>query len=191
MMLSGAPVQGLHESTRIIGIDPSFTSCGVSDGTNHITIATHSREVEASSESINRRCSEICKAIAEFIDNRDVVLFVEAPAFGQARGASHLYELGWLMHDLHCLLPTQTYGDVLSVNEVNPATLRKWATGKGNAPKDEMKLRAFKKFGVEFERDPGCDKLFAFLLVKYGDAVISGKIVHSESPPRGKKRRAT
>lgn len=169
----------------IVGIDPSFTSCGVSDGNRHITICTKPVEGATQAASIDRRCMTIVEQIAEFIGANNAHVYIEGPAFGQQRGASHLYELGWLMRDLYCGLHTETAGNVLSITEVNPSTLRKWATGKGNTPKAEMKLRVFKKFGVEFEDDPGCDKLFAFLLARYGMAHRGGEIDHKPAAKRG------
>lgn len=44
---------------------------------------------------------------------------------------------------------------------VTPASLKKWATGKGNADKVQMGVAALKRFGREFPNDNECD---AFLL---------------------------
>jgi hypothetical protein len=184
----------------VIGIDPSFTACGVSDGEQHIVITTKPRDDQDAAANLRRRSSEIVKAINEFIGDRECHIFIEA-AMSTSRDAMHLYELGWLMNDLHSDLRTQfgstrvqMWKSILSVREVPIATLRKWATGKGNAPKDVMKLAVYKKFGVEFDRDPGCDKLFAFLLAQYGRAVLAGDIQEVLKVRRGQgvaaKRRA-
>lgn len=40
---------------------------------------------------------------------------------------------------------------------VNPMTLKKYTTGKGNAKKEDMKLAAFKLYGREFKNNDECD----------------------------------
>lgn len=47
------------------------------------------------------------------------------------------------------------YGTPYAV--VPPATLKKFATGKGNADKTAMALAAYKRAGVEFATDDECD----------------------------------
>jgi len=179
----------------VIGIDPSFRGCGVSDGAHHLVVKTEPQDTDPNqAAAITRRRREILAAIADWMNvhhpnAEDVVLYIEAPAFGQASQASHLYELGWLMHGFHHTLHHLISGDIVKVVEVSTTALRKWATGKGNTPKDGMKLAVYKKFGIEFEQDPGCDKLFAFLLCKFGEGVEAGEIDFSASKLRGQKTR--
>lgn len=176
----------------VIGLDPSFTAFGVSDGVNHGVIKTAPRDSDPTqAASIQRRCREIVRALDKWgVQNHpvdDLVYYIEAPSFGSASMASHLYELGWLMSEIH-----GSVGQYIEkVVEVPPTTLRKWATGKGNTKKDAMKLAVYKKFGVEFENDPGCDKLFAFLLCKFGEAVEAGEVEFKPSSLRGQNRRKT
>jgi crossover junction endodeoxyribonuclease RuvC len=183
-----------ESALRVIGIDPSFRACGLSDGTHHFIVKTLPEDSDATqAASITRRCNLIIEAAGDWLNayhrGEKVALYIEAPAFGQASQASHLYELGWLMYHLHSTLARMVAGEVVKVVEVSTTALRKWATGKGNTPKDSMKLAVFKKFGVEFDQDPGCDKLFAFLLCKYGEAVERGEITFAASAKRGAKHR--
>jgi crossover junction endodeoxyribonuclease RuvC len=182
-------------NVTVIGIDPSLRACGVSDGTNHLVIKTEKREEDhTQAADLKRRCQEIISGILAWLAKHGhtdppLAIYVEAPAFGVASMANHLYELGWLMYRIHNL--TESFG--IRIVEVPPATLRKWATGKGNTPKDAMKLAVFKKFGIEFEDDAGCDKLFAYLLAKFGEAVETGELKFEPSAKRGdkhKKKRA-
>lgn len=175
----------------VIGIDPSFTSCGVSDGVSHLIVKTEPRDSDPTqADAILRRCGEIIDGISGLIlgqhKGEPVTIYIEAPAFGQQSQASHLYELGWLMRELYRM--HGRFG-VMKIAEVSPTELRKWATGKGLIKKDEMKLAVFKKFGIEFEKDPGCDKLFAYLLCKFGEAVERGDVAFKPSAKRGEKRR--
>lgn len=183
----------------IIGIDPSFRGCGVSDGKTHFVIATEKGgEEETHGDDLKRRCREITQKLlhwvateyniaTEYHDAAHVVFYVEGPSFNSEKQGSGLYGVGWQMASLHAL--ADELGSRLV--EVPPATLKKWATGKGNTPKDAMKLAVYKRFGVEFENDLKCDKLFAFLLAKFGEAVESGVTTFAPSPKRGDKRRKT
>jgi len=47
---------------------------------------------------------------------------------------------------------------------VHPATVKKWATGKGNSKKPEMQAEAGRRAGREFDSDDEAD---AFLLMAY------------------------
>jgi len=51
---------------------------------------------------------------------------------------------------------------------VNPSTLKKFATGKGNCDKPAMILQAYKEFGIEFTCNDECD---AFWLAQVGRAM--------------------
>lgn len=177
----------------VVGIDPSFRAFGISDGHYHWVIETQKGAAEATqADDIYRRVRSIVGQFMNWIgqqhNGEHLVFYIEAPAFGAApKTGSHLYELGWLMCEL------KRYEDVYSpkirVVEVPPTTLKKFASGKGNTKKDEMKLAVYKRFGVEFDDDPGCDKLFAFLLHKFGTAVESGEIMFTPSAKRGDKRK--
>ncbi len=57
---------------------------------------------------------------------------------------------------------------------ITPASVKKYATGKGNADKTAMALAAFKRAGVEFGDDNQCDAwwLRAMALDYYGSPVV-------------------
>jgi hypothetical protein len=178
--------------TVVIGIDPSFTACGISDGERHEIIKTIPNDAQNAVDNLRRRSIEVCEGIIDFVGDRHVHLFIEAAMLtAHGDGAHHLYELGWLMNDIHHLVPSEIVGGVFSIHEVPSATLRRWSTGNGNTAKAEMKLRVFRNFGVEFERDPGCDKLFAYLLARYGRALLMGEITHEAPKRRGAGKTAS
>lgn len=171
----------------VIGIDPSFTGCGISDGVRHEIISTKPAEGEDQITGLRRRCDEIVDGIARFVgDTVAPHIFIEAPMMAApAHGGSHLFDLGWLMHDIMTCVPSVVVGGA-TFTLVPILAVKKFASGKGNTKKDEMKLAVFKKWGVEFERDPGCDKLHAFVLHKYGQAVLSGELAAPVIKRRGK-----
>lgn len=162
---------------KVIGIDPSLTGFGVSDGERHEVFSS------SVSDSLRDRTTKLGARVVDFSPAYDDALWVvEAPSFGSV---GHLYEVGWLM----CEIYRAAVLVGAKIIEVSPSTLKKFATGKGNTKKDEMKLKVFRKWGIEFEKDPGSDKLFAYCLWRYGMAVVAGEIVHTPSAPRGAKRK--
>jgi Holliday junction resolvasome RuvABC endonuclease subunit len=182
----------------VVGIDPSFTALGISDGLEHAIISAP-KGVDTTDRAGNTRmrAHELSRDVAAWVKARyfaacaradaglAVDVYIEAPMLSSlGGGASHLYELGWLMNDLYRAIEAEIPQQVI-VREVASATVRKFATGKGNTPKTQMSLAVFKRFGVEFDRDPGCDKLFAFCLQRYGEAVARGDVVFIGSARRG------
>lgn len=55
--------------------------------------------------------------------------------------------------------------------QIPPMTLKKYASGKGNAKKQEMLLQIYKNWGVEFNDDNAAD---AYALARLGRDLISG-----------------
>jgi Holliday junction resolvasome RuvABC endonuclease subunit len=159
-----------------------MTSYGVSNGTLH-----HRVETPAGLPSLTRARSifAIIRQIIADTPGDTMVFVVEGAAFGMA-SASAQVDAGYLM--AHFDLLAEEYGATVYV--VPPSTLKKFVTGKGNTPKAEMALRVFKKWKIEFDRDPGCDKLMAYCLHRYGVALLAGEIEHAAPKPRGQGRHA-
>ncbi len=179
------------------GIDPSLTGFGISDGDRHEVFSTDAGSpLWARSSFLTTAVRQYVgeqTAFAEYLGDQLAVMvspperhfFIEGPSFGSPRGASHLFEVGWLMCDLDRL--ARFMGAQVTI--VQPSTLRKFVTGKGNAPKETLALRCFKRWGVEIENDRGFNKLEAYCLHRYGLAVLAGEIVHAEIAKRGAGRR--
>lgn len=167
-------------------------SFGVSSHKEQIIIKTEPSDLETPSGNLLRRCQEIIAKLVIFIRNNyspddEILVVVEAPVLNAMGGAHHPYECGWLYNDLYRSLPAML-DNKLHIIEVPTSSLRKWATGKGNTPKDQMKLEVYKKFGKEFELDSGCDKLMAWLCYKYGVALLEGTAEHTPMKRRGLKK---
>lgn len=175
---------------KVCGIDPSLRGCGVASSKEQIVIKTEPSDLETPSGNLLRRCQEIVAKLVIFINRNyspddEILVVIEAPVLNAMGGAHHPFECGWLYNDLYSRLPAML-DQKLHIIEVPTSTLRKWAVGKGNMPKDQMKLEVFKKFGMEFELDPGSDKLFAWLLYKYGVGVLEKSVEHVPMARRGK-----
>lgn len=90
--------------------------------------------------------TEILSLVTEDISN----VFVEYPLIAHSAVTSkRLNQLyGFVVCRIYHLVPTV---------EVAVGTLKKWATGKGNAKKPEMMEAAFQKTGIEFLSDDIAD----------------------------------
>lgn len=170
---------------NVYGLDPSLAGFGISDGERHEVIKT-----QAGIE-ISARSALIVKAVRHFVtgDGLEPIaslhFFVEAPAPGIAAGSSNPYDRGWLDCDLHRL--ARFLGAKLTM--VSPGTWLKYVTGKGNFPKERLALHCFKKYGIEIEDDKGANKLEAYCIWRYGQAVVSGEIEHVPIAQRGAGKR--
>lgn len=133
----------------VVGLDLSLTGTGVAHFTDN-GFETHLiKSKGAKGDSLAERTRRLQKI------KRDVLLLVpmgslvviEQPAYSQTGGSHHDRSgLWWLIVDG---LDTH-YSAVLdnhhSVVEIAPGTLKKFATGKGNAGKDEMLAAAIRRY---------------------------------------------
>ncbi len=193
----------------VIGFDPSLTSAGICRGKDARLIKTSPQD-ETMMEGLRRRVEAIGKKVWDFVTEEynplrhDLYFVVEAPSLN-AGASNHLMEVGYLtrhIEDVVC-----KFGHVHFLY-VPPSSLKKWACGDGSAPKKHTKdcgtvkhlkkgdktIKCIKcsvkeKFGVEFEKDPGQDKLIAYMLTQYGEAVANGTVKHNEPLRRGKGKK--
>jgi Holliday junction resolvasome RuvABC endonuclease subunit len=170
----------------VIGVDPSLTATGISDGVRHETIRTES------CDTLQKRCSDLCASIMGFVfsverEDREELLVIEAPMLRAiGHGGSHLYEVGWIMAHLYLFADESE----IRIIEISNASLKKWAFGKGNLDKAHVALACYKKWNVEFTGDRGVDQAHAYMLHKYGCAVVAGEIEHHAAAERGSGKRA-
>lgn len=185
---------------QIVGLDPSFTSFGISDGVRHEVIHTDPVTGVPEEDGLLIRCWQLSTAIESFIksfDGCDVTFYCEAPMLRvPEHGGSHLYQIGWLMHMLASLTQKRTYsGAMTRLCCVSNGQLLKAVLGRGNLPKSDWAKEAYKQHGFDDGNDRGSDKLIAFLLYRYGTDVAAGEHQHAGSQPirRGgaKKLRTT
>jgi Holliday junction resolvasome RuvABC endonuclease subunit len=132
----------------VFGLDLSLTSTGIADSTGARTITTKLRGME--------RIEYIRGAIEDtlLLPSLTTLVVIEDYAFhGHDSYAHALGELGgvvrWWLHQTGV-----PYVNVL------PSVLKKYATGKGNAPKDLMLATAIRKLGYEGHSNDEADALF-------------------------------
>ena len=140
-------VNGANDS-QYTGIDLSLTGTGIVTLNENFDILHEQLISTYPKTSIEKRIMTIVEGIC---DNKLQFINIEGLAFG-ARG-QRMLELGGLHY--HCRLELSKQNLKYQITE--PGVLKKFVTGKGNAKKELMLMRVFKKWGVEFEDNNLCD----------------------------------
>jgi len=150
----------------VIGLDLSLVGTGVvvlSDLTapdNPAILEQVLIESTPKEENTPRLIGINTKVMKVIIKHKPNLVVMEGPAFGVQKTSS-IFTLG----ELAGLVKASMYTMNQSFMIVTPSALKKWITGKGNAKKDLMLLKVYKRFGVEFSDDNLCD---AYALARYG-----------------------
>lgn len=126
--------------TAVAGVDLSLTGTGIvtADGTPYL--------VETKDKRGEERLDYIAAKVREHTTGADVVL-IEGFSFGSKGSA--VYEIGGVGWLVRWMLWRTGQRYVI----VPPATLKMYATGRGNANKADMLAAAIKRLGVEFTDD--------------------------------------
>lgn len=174
---------------RPLGCDPSLTGFGISAGDKEtIEVATVPSDLQSQSQNLQRRCQEIIGKLMAFVNRNydpddEILMVVESPSYGSHGG---LVEAGWMLCEIWNRVPFMLGGRKVSIIEIAPSTLKKFAAGSGHADKDMMKAAVKERWGKEFELDKKGNKTDAYALYKYGIAVLDGSINYVRTPRRGK-----
>lgn len=138
-----------------IGVDPSLT------GTALVALDEQARVQTAATIQPKHRGVE---RLAELRDAVGQILRKVADAGEIARVALEGYSLGnrnqagvRSMAEWGGVLRLALYEAGLPWIEIPPATAKKYATGRGDAPKDRIALAAFKRWGIELQDEHQTD----------------------------------
>jgi len=145
--------------SKIIGIDLSLTSTGVctyNEGVyNTFAIKTKLKG--------HLRYDHILSTIQEVLsDLEPEIAFIEGASYNsKSSSLDWIYGLSMLVRHNLC------YRLGIPYKLIPPATLKKWATGKGNATKEKMIETCNENYGTSFtlKDNDMCD---AYLLVRWG-----------------------
>jgi len=144
---------------RYVGIDPSLKTGIVLmniDGT-----AWGAKEITTKEKSDPHRFLDIANSVIELLEKDDIVC-IEGFSYGSKGAAVSIqYGIGWSIRSA-LVQKGMTY------IEVPPTTVKKFATGKGNAKKEDMVLPIYKRWGFEHKSDNVRD---AFVLAKIAEAL--------------------
>lgn len=151
----------------ILGLDLSLRATGIcvlKGNIHHVSL------IKSKIEGMER-LAYIKKAIKNILyQNQWDIILIEGYSFG-SRGRA-IFSSGELGGIIKLLLYKYRNKDFLRVPTyiVPPTCLKKFITGKGNAPKDSMKMETLSKYNIKFEDNNECD---AFGLAKMGEAYLT------------------
>lgn len=130
--------------TRYVGIDPSTKTGQVildEDGKPMICIEITSKE-----KADPQRFMDLANKILSNLKHDDVICIEGFSYHSKGAGVSTQYGIGWLIR-------SELVRNGYTYYEVSPASVKKFATGKGNTKKDEMVLPIYRKWGFEHKSD--------------------------------------
>lgn len=137
---------------HVVGLDLSLTGTGVAKRESTMTISPGSLR---GCERLVLIRNEIMR-LAIISDIPDFVVIEDRVNFRGDPGATA---------ELHGVVKVALHEWSVPFVVVSPTSLKMYATGKGNAKKEDMKLAAYKRYGREFRTNDECD---AFLLMALG-----------------------
>ncbi|MBQ1061313.1 hypothetical protein [Micromonospora sp. C41] len=130
-------------SARVVGLDLSMTGTGIAwcDGTTYTVKPRQDGDA---------RLSEIRSEVARAVDGRrlDLVVIEDLPINAKGAGITGM---------VHGVVRTWLRDQLVPYALVVPSSLKKYATGNGNANKTDMALAAYKHAAREFRDDNQCD----------------------------------
>lgn len=158
---------------RVVGLDLSLSSTGISLPDGHIITHGYSLPKDATVAERVARITHLRDRILTAVmpagpDSRrgpfastPPLVVIEGFSFGSPQGATEAGGLGWIIR-----LALHEHSIPFAI--VAPATLKKFATGKGNAGKDDMKLAAQSRLGLTFTGTGSGDRCDARWLQEMG-----------------------
>jgi Holliday junction resolvasome RuvABC endonuclease subunit len=134
----------------VVGLDPSLSATGVF--TNGLPWTITTKPTAKTALARVGRLSEIASEVTRHVPDGALVV-MEGPGFSRGAQAGHhlLAGLWWLL--------ALTIVEVCEADlvEVSPTTLKKFATGRGNATKADMRMALFKRTGLDLADDNQAD----------------------------------
>lgn len=147
------------ENMRFCGIDPSTkTGLVVLDMNGEVVLA---EEIKADTTHDPARMIEIMKIIQYHLNPETDKVIIEGFAFGaRGKAVDFQYGLGWIIRAM-------LYENKFSYVEATPSQVKKFASNKGNAKKDDLVLPIYKKWGFESYSDNIRDALVMAKMAYY------------------------
>ena len=145
----------------VIGIDPSLGGFAVATGNEDGMVGLEEWRTKPSGKDVSARMARIEKLVRATValveGAAPELVVIEGYSFASSHGTIAVVELG-------AVLRARLHEMGLRLVEVPPSTLKKWATGKGNAPKAAMVSAVSRRFDRAFSTDNQADAYALFEL---------------------------
>jgi len=150
-----------------LGLDLSLAGTGiVALGTVEGQEIMHESRIESAKHGVQRVLEIESEVTAVITKYKPSLVCLEGYAFARANQAHQIGELGGVIRRMLTII----MGEELWI-EVSPGQVKKFATGSGNAKKDQVMLGAYKRWGYEADNSDLAD---AFVLAKIGQILLQG-----------------
>jgi crossover junction endodeoxyribonuclease RuvC len=151
---------------NIVGLDLSLCATGIIVINDKGDILEKKLIVSTPKEENTPRLLKICLTVMDVVNrSKPDLVVLEGPAFGVSKTIS-IFQLG----ELAGMTKEKLFIQNIPFRIVPPTVLKKFITGKGNATKDIVMLKIYKKYGIEFEDNNLAD---AYALARYGIQFIN------------------
>lgn len=174
----------MADAPDVIGLDLSLTSTGIATADRTYTVGCALPKAATQGERCERLAAirdEVLKVVGPpgwwLHDDPTPLVVMEGFSFGSPQGATDAGGLGWLIR-----VTLHEAGVPFAV--VPPNTLKLYATGKGNAGKDDMKLAALSRAGLEFTGKGSSDECDAWWLRALGLDHLGAPVVEMPAANR-------
>jgi Holliday junction resolvasome RuvABC endonuclease subunit len=142
---------------RVAGLDLSITETGaVATITGSDVVDVPEVRTIKSREVRDWRLVEIRHEVRDLLHGVELALLEDLPVHGKAAGITGMVQ-GVVRVELMDL--------GIKYGTVAPATLKKYATGRGTASKPDMAVAAHKRAGIEFRNDNECDAWWLWVMI--------------------------
>lgn len=154
---------------KFIGVDSSLSGTGiviVDENCNIIEsklIKTKTDKFSSYEERLHYIMTEVENFVSPYLEETEMV-FIEGISYNSKGLAS--FQLATLNYFIRYFL----FLKKVEFIDIAPKTVKKFITGDGQAQKNLMLLKVFKKYGIEFSDDNICD---SWCMAKYGIDVIN------------------
>lgn len=141
----------LMDSPNVVGLDLSLTSTGIACADGSL-VTVGSKPTDYVIADRHRRLAGLRDAILSNVHADTDLVVIEGPSMASKISGSVVdrYGLWWLVVDA-------LFAQDLRVLEVSPSTLKKYATGKGNATKPDMRMALFQRAQIDCRDDNQVD----------------------------------
>lgn len=165
-------------AVKVVGLDLSMTATGLCHpGDGELGGCTH---LIKSSRRGDQRLMDIRSRALTYVPGCELVLIEDLPVHGKGAGITGM---------VHGAVREGLLSLKVAYATVPPATLKKYATGRGNCDKTAMAVAAYRRAGVEFTDDNQCDAWWLWVMARdlTGDPVLELPKVQRDALDKVKK----